>query len=96
VFFAGVNRGLSFRQPGGPALAQVATMFWLFLIGMAALLMPWAASLVLLVTGYASMIVIGPAAAWRAEAPRYFARLRPWQMLLPVASLGVLLFKAVK
>jgi hypothetical protein len=94
-FFAGVNRGLSFRQPGGPAFAQFTTMFWLFLLGMSALLSPWqAASLVLLVAGFASMIIIGPAAAWRAEAPRYFARLRPWQMLFPVASLCVLLLKA--
>jgi len=93
-FFAGVNRGLSFRQPGGPAFTQLAAMLWLFLLGMVALLSPWpAASLILLVAGYASMAVLGPAAAWRAEAPRYFARLRPWQMLLPVASLCALLLK---
>ncbi len=40
-FLAGVRRGLSFRQPDGPALAQLAGMFWLFVLRVSALLSPW-------------------------------------------------------
>ena len=95
-FFAGVNRGLSFRQPGGPALVQVGTMLWLFVVGMAAILSPWpSASLVLELAGFASMAVLDPAAARHREAPRYFARLRPVQLLLPLGSLAVLLWRVV-
>jgi len=91
-FLAGVRRGLSFRQPGGPTVAQLASMLWLFVAGAGALLSPWRVpSLVLLLLGYGSEAVIDPLAARRAEAPRYFARLRPAQMLIPVASLLVLL-----
>lgn len=91
-FLAGVKRGLGFRQKGGPTVAQLASMMWLFVPGALALLMPWRIpSLVLLLFGYGSEAVLGPVAAGRGEAPRYFARLRPAQMLIPVASLAVLL-----
>jgi len=91
-FLAGVKRGLSFRQKGGPTLAQLASMLWLFVSAAGALLSPWRVpALVLLLLGYGSETVLGPAAARRQEAPRYFARLRPVQMMIPVASLLVLL-----
>lgn len=91
-FLAGVKRGLSFRQRGGPTLAQLASMLWLFVTGALALVLPWRIpSLVLLLLGFGSEAVLGPAAARRDEAPRYFARLRPVQMMVPVASLLVLL-----
>ncbi len=95
-FFAGVNRGLSFRQPGGPAVAQVGTMLWLFVAGVASLLSPWpVVSLVLQLAGFASMAVLDPAAARHGEAPRYFARLRPVQLLIPSASLAVVLWRVI-
>lgn len=94
-FLAGVKRGLSFRQEGGPTLAQLASMLWLFVRGAAALLSPWRVpSLVLLLLGYGSEALLGPVAARRKEAPRYFARLRPVQMMIPVASLLLLLATA--
>ncbi len=91
-FLAGVRRGLSFRQPGGSTLGQLVGMLWVFVIGTAALLMPWRVpSLLVLLLGYGSEAVLGPAAARAEETPRYFARLRPVQMMIPVASLLVLL-----
>lgn len=98
VFLAGVRRGLSFRTEGGPTAAQIATTFWLFALGLASL---WAlsapiafrtvAALGPLLTGYASLAVLDPWAARRGEAPPFFARLRPVQMLVPVVSLAALL-----
>ena len=91
-FFSGVRRGLSFRQPGGPTLSQLATMLLFFVLGAAALLSPWPlVSVLLLLAGYLAMIVLDPIAARRGEAPRYLARLRPAQLLLPLASLASVL-----
>ena len=91
-FLSGVRRGLAFRQPGGSTAAQVASMFSLFVLGAGSLLAPRRVpALVLLLLGYGSEIVLDPAAARRGEAPRYFARLRPAQLLVPIASLGLLL-----
>lgn len=91
-FLSGVKRGLSFRQKGGPTAMQLGSMLWLFVPGALALLMPWRIpSLVLLLLGYGSEAVLSPLAAERDEAPRYFARLRPVQMMVPVASLLLLL-----
>lgn len=91
-FLAGVRRGLSFRQDDGPTFAQIAMMLWLFVLGTGSLLLPWLVQAVALqVLGYATMAVFDPLAAERHETPRYFARLRPVQMLLPIASLTVLL-----
>lgn len=97
-FLAGVRRGLSFRTPGGPTVAQLATMLWLFLLGAGALvieaLLPlWSRTAVtLLITGYVSLLVLDPIAARRGEVPPFFARLRPVQMLIPVLCLGVLAY----
>ena len=91
-FLSGVRRGLAFRQAGGSTVAQVASMFWLFVLGAGSLLVPRRVpALVLLLLGYGSEVVLDPAAARRGEAPRYFARLRPAQLLIPIASLGLLL-----
>lgn len=87
-FLAGVRRGLSFRTVGGPTVPQLAVFAWLFLAGLAALVAPWPAlAMVVLIVAYASLIWLDPAAAERGEAPLYFARLRPFQMAVPVASL---------
>jgi len=91
-FLSGVKRGLSFRQKGGPTIMQLGSMLWLFVPGALALLPPWRIpSLVLLLLGYGSEAVLGPLAAERDEVPRYFARLHPVQMMVPVASLAMLL-----
>ena len=91
-FLAGVRRGLGFRQPGGPTVAQLSAMLLFFVLGVGSLLVPWpAASVGLLLCGYVGLAVIDPIAARRDEAPLYFARLRPVQMLLPIGSLMTLL-----
>jgi hypothetical protein len=91
-FLSGVRRGLSFRQLGGPVLSQLAAMLWLFVLGVVSLLSPWAVlSLMLQILGYATMAVFDPIAGREGEAPRYFQRLRPVQMLVPIASLAVIL-----
>ncbi len=88
-FLAGVRRGLSFRTPGGDRPAPIVTMLWLFCLAFAALAVPWKpAAVALLLTGYASLAVMDPAAARRQEAPLFFARLRPLQMLVPILCLG--------
>ncbi len=90
AFLAGVRRGLSFRTPGGERPAQIATMLWLYLLAIGALLIPWTAlQLGLLGAGYLSLAILDPAAARRQEAPLFFVRLRPAQMAVPLAALGV-------
>ncbi len=87
-FLSGVRRGLGFRAEGGPSLPQLAVLAWLSAAGLSALVVPWLAlAMLILIAGYGSLIWLDPAAAERGEAPLYFARLRPWQMSVPVASL---------
>jgi hypothetical protein len=91
TFLSGVRRGVSFRTMGGPTAAQIGTMLWLFCAGMIALLL-WAVgwnrtAAVLLALAYASIGVLDPIAARKGEAPLFFARLRPTQMVIPVVSL---------
>jgi hypothetical protein len=99
LFLSGVRRGLSFRTPHGPTVSQIATSLWYFAAGFAALLL-WGAreelgspqpAMALLLIGYVSVIVLDVPAARRLEAPPYFARLRPLQMLIPIVCLGYLL-----
>jgi hypothetical protein len=91
-FLAGVRRGLSFRQDGGPPLTQLLAMLWLFLLGFASLLSPWASiSLALQILGYATMAIYDPISAREGEAPSYFQRLRPIQMAIPIVCLAIIL-----
>jgi hypothetical protein len=99
LFLAGVRRGLSFRTPNGVTARQIATSMWYFTAGFGSLLL-WALqdahgskalAMLLLLLGYASLIVFDVRAAWHLDAPPYFARLRAVQMLIPIASLGFLL-----
>ncbi len=87
TFLAGVRRGVSFRMPGGPRVAQIATMLWLFLLGVGALAtLPLEVARVLLLLAYVSLAVLDPLAARRGEAQLFFARLRPVQMAIPIVS----------
>jgi hypothetical protein len=99
LFLSGVRRGLSFRTPHGPTVSQIATSLWYFAGGFASLLF-WASreelgsaqpALAVLLVGYISVIVLDVPAARRLEAPPYFARLRPLQMMIPIVCLGYLL-----
>ena len=95
-FLSGVRRGLSFRQMGGPRLSQFATMLWLFALGSASLLSTWAPlSVALQILGYGTMAMYDPVAAREGEVPLYFQRLRPVQMLVPIASLAMVLASLV-
>jgi Protein of unknown function (DUF3429) len=97
AFLAGVRRGLSFRTPGGEDSAQIATMLGLFLLALAALSTDSpVVSVVLLLIGYAAIAVLDPIAAARREAPLFFARLRPVQMLIPVGSLVAILWHLLR
>ena len=95
TFLAGVRRGVSFRTMGGPTLAQMLTMLWLFSAGSGALVLWWLhqpiVALGLLAAAYASIGILDPIAARSGQAPLFFARLRPVQMVLPVASLLALM-----
>lgn len=96
IFFAGVRRGLSFFTAGGPRWSQIATMFWFFLLGCAALLLAPAIAYPLILVGYGSVALLDPPAARRGEAPAFFEQLRPPQMLVALigqAALLVLLYR---
>lgn len=91
-FLAGVRRGVSFRTPGGPRVTQIATMLWLFLLGVGALAtLPLGVARVLLLVDYVSLAVLDPRAARRDEAPLFFAQLRPVQMAIPIVSVLVIM-----
>ena len=95
AFLAGVRRGLSFRTEGGPAVAQLVTMFGLYVLALAALVLVVEglalASVALLLVGFAAIAVLDPIAARKGEAPLFFARLRPTQISIAVAGLAALL-----
>lgn len=91
-FLAGVRRGLSFRQPGGSTVSELGTMVSLFSLGAGSLLLPRGRPSVLaLLGGFALLGVADTRAARRGEAPRYFGRLRRFQVMVPLASLSILL-----
>ncbi|MCT8266457.1 DUF3429 domain-containing protein [Afifella sp. JA880] len=92
IFLGGVRRGLSFRTEAGPTITQLVMTFWLFGLGLVSLLLgPGSGTLLLLLAGYVRLAIVDPLSARRGEAPLFFARLRPLQMLVPIASFVVLL-----
>ncbi len=94
-FLAGVRRGLSFRQPGGSTVSEIGATVSLFSLGAGSLVLPRGrASLLTLLSGFVLLGIGDTRAARRGEAPRYFARLRPVQLLVPLASLSILLWQA--
>lgn len=93
IFLAGVARGLSFFTEGGPRMAQIAATMGRFGCGVIALILPPVLALPILTAGYLSVLLYDPFAARTGAAPRYFARLRPPQMIVAVVGL-VLLFVA--
>lgn len=97
LFFSGVRRGVSFRTEGGATVAQIATMMGLFVLGFGALLAVALSrtglAAALLIAGYSAVAVLDPIAARRGEAPLFFARLRPIQMPIAIASLAALLVR---
>jgi hypothetical protein len=92
AFLAGVQRGLSFRTPGGAQPAQITTMVGLSTLAVVALAVP---SLVLraalLAIGLSAVVVLDLVAVHGQETPPFFARLRPAQMPIAIASLIAIL-----
>lgn len=99
AFLAGVRRGLSFRTEGGPAAAQIVTMFCLFvaaLLSLGTIVHGLAiVAVALLLAGFLALMVLDPIAARHGQAPLFFARLRPPQMAIAVASLAALLVNVI-
>lgn len=93
IFLAGVVRGLSFFTEGGPRVAQVAVMMVRFGCGLVALVLPPILATPILAIGYLTSLLYDPFAARSGAAPRYFAQLRPPQMIIALIGL-VLLFVA--
>jgi len=93
IFIAGVARGLSFFTQGGPRASQIAVMMWRFVCGLAALALPERWAFLVLALGYLSALAYDPHAARHGEAPRFFAQLRPPQMI--VALTGLLILSAL-
>ena len=95
LFLSGVRRGLSFRTENGPTVVQLATMLGLFTLGVGALTMLWLnhviPALLMLVAGYAAVVVLDPIAARRGEAPLYFHKLRRWQIPIALIALTICL-----
>lgn len=94
IFVAGVRRGFGFGNRAAATMVEIATMLAYFIPAGLALVAPdprW--SLGLLVLGYALVIVLDPLAARRGDAPAHFARLRPPQMALALASLVALILR---
>jgi hypothetical protein len=95
AFLAGVRRGLSFRTEGGPAVAQIVTMAGLFTLALGALVaIVHALALVavsLVLVGFLLITILDPIAARQGQAPLFFARLRPPQMMIAVGSLVAVL-----
>ncbi len=92
AFLAGVRRGVSFRQPGGPALRQIVIMGVHFVFALAGLALvarglPGLAA-GLLALAYASLALTDRAGALAGTMPLHFARLRPAQSALATISLA--------
>lgn len=90
IFIAGVARGLSFFTQGGPHLSQIIVMLWRFACGLAALAVAELWAFPILAAGYLSALVHDPHAARHGEAPRFFASLRPPQMIVALTGLVIL------
>lgn len=95
IFIAGVRRGLSFGTAGGPRPVQLVTMLWLFVMGLAGVMLPWLAAFCALIVGYGSVAILDPKAAKRDEVPRHFAKLRPPQMAVAILGLAGLLARSL-
>lgn len=88
-FLGGVRRGLTFSEARGGRVAEIASMFLLFALALAALVV---GSLVLGAAGLACAGALDAAAGRRREAPGYFRTFRPLQMgLCAAAALAVAL-----
>jgi hypothetical protein len=93
AFLAGVRRGVSFRQPGGPVARQIVIMGAHFTLALLALALVTAGrpgpAAGLLALSYASLAVTDRAGAKAGTMPLHFIRLRPAQAAVATLSLIV-------
>lgn len=92
TFFAGVRRGLSFSEKGGARVSELTTMLCLFSLGMLTLIFE---SPLIGMIGFASLAVLDSLAARRLQAPSYFQKFRPVQMLAAMLGLTLILAREV-
>jgi hypothetical protein len=99
VFVAGVRRGFGFGAGRASTRVEIVTMLLYFVPAGAALVVSlfgwYPVALILLLLGFAMVTVLDTRAARHGDAPRHFARLRPPQMSLAMASLAAMLFRLV-
>lgn len=94
AFLAGVRRGLTFSEAAGARNDEILSMLWVFLCGIAALLLSHQIpSLLIAIIGFLSVGVLDYRAAHRQEAPRYFSIFRPLQMFVAVSALAVIVVR---
>lgn len=91
TFIAGVRRGFGFGVDRASTPAEITSSTAYFALAGLALVSPradWA--LFILIAGYALAAVLDRRAALAGNAPLHFARLRPPQLAIGVASLAVI------
>jgi len=91
TFFAGVRRGLTFSEAGGGSAFELATMLFVFMIGVVSLVL---VSPALSAAGLAAVGLLDSVSGARLEAPRYFRIFRPIQMGVCVIALVLIQMKA--
>jgi hypothetical protein len=91
TFFAGVRRGLTFSEAGGGRPFELATMLFIFGIGVVSLVL---VSPALGAAGLAAVGLFDAISGARLEAPRYFKVFRPIQMGACVIALAVIQARA--
>jgi len=91
TFFAGVRRGLTFSEAGGGRTFELATMLFVFVIGVLSLVL---VSPALSAVGLAAVGVLDALSGARLEAPRYFQIFRPIQTGACVIALALIQIRA--
>lgn len=89
AFIGGVRRGFGFAWPGASKVAEIAAAAAYLMVGLLALISPDPLlSLGVLAAGFLLAALLDRRAALRGDAPRWFATLRPPQLLLGAAGLA--------
>jgi len=91
AFFAGVRRGLTFSEAGGGRASELATMLFVFMVGVLSLVF---VSPAMGAAGLAAVGVLDALSSARLEAPIYFRIFRPLQMSICVIALALIQIRA--
>lgn len=89
AFIGGVRRGFGFGEGRASTVAEVVAAALYLLAAFAGLVVPSPSiALSILIVGYVLAALLDRRAALAGDAPSYFARLRPPQLLLGAAGLA--------